>query len=106
MLNGWISGNDVVANTTYRISWSRRSSDYPGIVAENDPLDIAQAGVSYNVWVKQGGAVKVTQCGVVGNQLDINGERFELGEIEVLIEAVADDGKSLVTKDVRWIITL
>lgn len=68
-------------------------------------MDIAQAGVSYNVWVKQGGAVKVTQYGVVGNQLDINGTLFEPGEIEVLIEAVADDGNSLVTKTVGWTIT-
>lgn len=49
--------------------------------------------------------MKVTQYGVVGNQLDINGTLFEPGEIEVLIEAVADDGNSLVTKTVGWTIT-
>ncbi|QLF20663.1 GTA baseplate fiber-binding domain-containing protein [Pseudomonas aeruginosa] len=52
MLNGWLAGNDVSASSTYRIRWSRRSSDYPGVVLENDPLDIAQAGVVYNVYVR------------------------------------------------------
>lgn len=106
MLNGWLAGNEVASSLTYRISWARRSSDYPGIVIENDPLDIAQAGVSYNVLVKQGGSVKVTQYGVTGNQLDVDGTLFEPGELEVLIEAVADAGNSIVTKSLGWIITL
>lgn len=106
MLNGWLSGNDVVSNTTYLISWSRRRSDYVGIVTENDPLDIAQVGVSYNVWVKQDGVAKVTQYGVTGNQLEIDGTLFDLGEIEVLIEAISDAGNSIVTKSLGWAITL
>ncbi len=106
MLNGWLAGNDVSASATYRISWARRSSDYLGIVTENDPLDIAQAGVSYNVWVKQDGVVKVTQYGVTGNQLDVDGTLLDVGEGEVLIEAVADAGNSIVTKTLSWTITL
>lgn len=106
MLNGWLAGNEVASSLTYRISWARRSSDYPGVVTENDPLDIAQAGVSYNVWVRQGGVVRVTQYGVTGNQLDIDGALFAPGDIEVLIEAVADAGNSIVTKTLSWTITL
>lgn len=106
MVNGWLAGNEVASNLTYRISWACRSSDYPCIVTENDPLDIAQAGVSYNVWVSQGGVVKVTQYGVTGNQLDIDGALFAPGDIEVLIEAVADAGNSIVTKTLGWTITL
>lgn len=106
MLNGWLAGNDVSASATYRISWARRSSDYLGIVTENDPLDFAQAGVSYNVWVKQDGVVKVTQYGVTGNQLDVDGTLLDVGEGEVLIEAVADAGNSIVTKTLSWTITL
>lgn len=105
MVNGWLAGNDVSASSTYRISWARRSSDYPGIVTENDPLDITQAGVSYNVWVKQGGLVKVMQYGVAGNQLDIDGTLLDVGEVEVLIEAVADAGNSIVKKSLAWAIT-
>ncbi|MFV3406443.1 hypothetical protein ACNFIC_21205 [Pseudomonas sp. NY15463] len=106
MLNGWLAGNEVGSSSSYRISWARRSSDYPGIVIENDPLDIAQAGVSYNVFVRQGSVVKVTQYGVTGNQLDIDGTLFTPSELKVLIEAVADAGNSIVTKSRAWIITL
>lgn len=81
MLNGWLAGNDVASSTTYRIRWSRRSSDYPGIVTENDPLDIAQAGVTYNVFVRQGGVNKVSRYGVTGNEQDIDGTLFVPGEI-------------------------
>lgn len=105
MLNGWLASNEVATSSTYRISWARRSSDYPGIVAENDPLDIAQAGVSYNVWVKQDGVVKITQYGVTGDQLDVDGTLLDVGEVEVLIEAVADAGNSIVTKTIGWTIS-
>lgn len=98
MLNGWLAGNDVASSTTYRIRWSRRSSDYPRIVRENDPLDIAQAGVTYNVFVRQGDVSKVTRYGVSGNEQDIDGTLFSPGEIEILIEAVSTVGNSLVTR--------
>lgn len=106
MLNGWLAGNDVSSNSTYHLSWAWRSRDYPGVVTEYDPLDIAQAGVTYNIWVKQGSSVKITQYGVTGNQLDIDGTLFEPGELEVLIEAVADAGNSIVTKTLGWSITI
>lgn len=80
LLNGWCVGNDVSASSTYRIRWSRRSSDYPGVVLEDDPLDIAQAGVTYNLWVRQGGVNKVTRYGVLGNEQDIDGTLFLPGE--------------------------
>lgn len=105
MLNGWLAGNDVSASTTYRIRWSRRSSDYPGVVLENDPLDIAQAGVTYNLWVRHGGVNKVTRYGVLGNEQDFDGTLFVPGEIEVLIEAVADAGNSIVTRSSIFTIT-
>ena len=105
LLNGWLGGNDVSSSSSYRIRWSRRSSDYPGIVLENDPLDIAQAGVSYNVWVKQGSVTKVTQYGVTGNQIDIDGTLFVPGQIEILIEAVSAAGNSVVTRASNFNIT-
>ncbi|HHM5016621.1 TPA: phage tail protein [Pseudomonas aeruginosa] len=105
MLNGWLAGNDISASSTYRIRWSRRSSDYPGIVFESDPLDIAQAGVTYNVYVRQDGVNKVTRYGVLGNEQDIDGTLFLPGEIEVLIEAVADVGNSIVTRSSKFTIT-
>ncbi|MCO6060395.1 hypothetical protein NG726_27550 [Pseudomonas sp. MOB-449] len=105
MLNGCLAGNDVSENATYQVNWSRRSSDYPGIVTENDPLDIAQAGVSYNITVKQGGAVKVAQFGVTGNEHSFDGSLVETGEVDVEIEAVSDAGSSLVTRVVKFTIT-
>lgn len=72
---------------------------------EDDPLDIAQAGVTYNLWVRQGGVNKVTRYGVLGNEQDIDGTLFVPGEIEVLIEAVADAGNSIVTRVSKFTIT-
>ena len=105
MLNEWLAGNDVSASSTYRIRWSRRSSDYPGVVTENDPLDIAQAGVAYNVYVRQGGVNKVTRYGVSGNEQDIDGSLFVPGQIEILIEAVSAAGNSIVTRASNFNIT-
>ncbi|MDI3812023.1 hypothetical protein QK414_29300 [Pseudomonas aeruginosa] len=79
MLNGWLAGNDVASSTMYRIRWSRQSSDYPGVVLENDPLDIALAGVTYNVFVRQGGVNKVTRYGVSGNEQNIDGTLISPG---------------------------
>jgi len=106
MLNGLLAGNEVSASSTYRIRWSRRSSDYPGIVTETDPLDIAQAGVTYDVWVRQGGVNEVTRYGVSGNEQDIDGTLFTTGDVEVLIEAVSGAGNSLMTRSLKFTITL
>lgn len=105
LLNGWLAGNDVSESATYQVRWSRRRINYPGIVLENDELDLEQDGVSYNVYVKQDGSNKFIQYGVIGNELSFDGALVDVGEVEVEIEAVADAGNSIVTRVSKFTIT-
>ena len=49
--------------------------------------------------------MKVTQFGVTGNQLDIDGTLFVPGQIETLIVAVSAAGNSIVTRASNFNIT-
>lgn len=105
MLNGWYSGNNVSSSSTYRIRWSRRRSDYQGILLDTDSLDVPEAGVTYNVRLKQDGVTKAVSYGVAGNEIDMSGSLIVQGELLVEIEAVADAGNSIVTRVAKYNIT-